>query len=69
MEEAQTDLGIKQEASYIITIKNLEASSPQGMDLPAEEKVDLPEHLQSRFQERRMCDRTYGSKQLKLDRG
>lgn len=51
--EAQTDLGIKQEASYIITIKNPEASSPEGMGLPAEEKVDLPEHLQSRFQERR----------------
>ena len=53
--EAQEDLGIKQEASYIITIKNPESSSPQGMGLPAEDKVDLPEHLQSRFQERRFA--------------
>lgn len=51
--EAQKSLGIKEEASYIITIKNPTGSSPQGMGLPAEEKADLPEHLQNRFQERR----------------
>ena len=53
--EAQEDLGIKEEASYIITIKNPESSSPQGMGLPAKDKVDLPEHLQSRFQKRRFA--------------
>lgn len=47
--KAQKDLGIKTEASYIITIKNPEAASPNGMGLPAEEKADLPEHLQNRF--------------------
>ncbi|MEO1671140.1 MAG: hypothetical protein AAFR77_10215 [Cyanobacteria bacterium J06631_2] len=51
--EAQKDLGIKEEASYIITIKNPEASSPEGMGLTAEDKVNLPEYLQSRFQKRR----------------
>ena len=51
--EAQKALGIKPEASYIITIKNPTASSPQGQGLPAEEKADLPQHLQNRFEERR----------------
>ena len=51
--EAQQALGIKTEASYIITIKNPESSSPQGMGLPAEEKADLPEDLQNKFKQRR----------------
>lgn len=51
--EAQQDLGIKAEASYIITIKNPEGASPNGMGLADEEKADLPEHLQNRFQQRR----------------
>ena len=51
--EAQKSLGIKEEASYIITIKNPQGSSPQGTGLPAEEKADLPEHLQNLFEERR----------------
>ena len=51
--EAQRALGIKTEASYIITIKNPEGSSPNGMGLPAKEKADLPEDLQNRFERRR----------------
>ena len=51
--EAQQALGIKTEASYIITIKNPESSSPQGMGLPAEEKADLPKDLQNKFKQRR----------------
>ena len=51
--EAQQAFGIREEASYIMTIKNPDASSPEGMGLPAEEKVDLPEHLQNRFEQRR----------------
>lgn len=54
--EAQLDLGIKPEASYIITIKNPETSSPKGMGLPSEEKADLPKHLQDRFEQRRFVD-------------
>lgn len=51
--EAQKAFGIKSEASYIMTIKNPEASSPKGTGLPAEEKADLPEHLQNSFEQRR----------------
>ena len=51
--EAQKALGIKTEASYIITIKNPQNSSPKGMGLSKEEKADLPEHLQNRFEQRR----------------
>ena len=51
--EAQQALGIKTEASYIITIKNPEGSSPNGMGLPAEEKADLPKDLQNKFEQRR----------------
>ncbi len=51
--EAQKALGIKAEASYIITIKNPEGSSPDGTGLPAQEKADLPKQLQNRFEKRR----------------
>ena len=51
--EAQQALSIKEEASYIITIKNPEGSSPQGMGLPEEGKADLPKDLQNRFEQRR----------------
>ena len=51
--EAQQALGIKEEANYIITIKNPEGSSPQGMGLAEEDKADLPKHLQDRFEQRR----------------
>ncbi len=46
--EAQKALGIKSEASYIMTIKNPEASSPKGTGLPTEEKAEILNDLRMR---------------------
>lgn len=50
---AQKAFRIESEASYIISIKNPEKSSPQGTGLEAEQKADLPKPLQDRFEDKR----------------
>jgi hypothetical protein len=49
----QRELGIEKEASYVLTVKNPEASSPPGAGLEASEKAELPAELQERFRGRR----------------
>ena len=51
--EVQQELNIESEASYIITVKNPEQPAPPGVGLADTELVELPAHLQQRFQGRR----------------
>jgi hypothetical protein len=51
--EVQRALNIKEEGSYILSIKNPQVSSPPGTSLGEERKADFPRHLQERFQKRR----------------
>ncbi|MGR6034088.1 MAG: hypothetical protein ACU4EQ_09120 [Candidatus Nitrosoglobus sp.] len=51
--EVQRALNIKEEGSYILSIKNPQASSPPSTSLGEERKADFPKHLQERFQKRR----------------
>lgn len=51
--EAQNEMNIDTEASYVFTIKNPEQGSPRGVGLRPEQKSHLPDELQSRFQNRR----------------
>ena len=51
----QHELGIEPEASYIVTVKNPEASSPPGVGLPGAGKARLPGRLQAIFRGRRFA--------------
>ncbi len=51
--DAQNEMNIRKEASYIITVKNPEAGSPPGAGLPGSEKADLSEPEQDKFHGRR----------------
>lgn len=51
--EVQAALNIAPEASYVLSVKNPEASSPQGMGLEPERRAAFPEALQQRFGDRR----------------
>ncbi|HEX5596727.1 MAG TPA: hypothetical protein VFX61_12040 [Micromonosporaceae bacterium] len=51
----QHELGIEPEASYIITVKNPQATSPPGIGLPGPGKAELPAALQDRFHGRRFA--------------
>ncbi|MEO3776546.1 hypothetical protein ABGB16_06790 [Micromonospora sp. B11E3] len=53
--EAQHDLNIESEASYIVTVKNPQAPSPPGVGLQGSRKVRLPGALQRRFHDRRFA--------------
>jgi hypothetical protein len=53
--EAQHDLGIEPEASYIVTVKNPQAPSPPGVGLRGSQKVKLPAALQGKFHGRRFA--------------
>jgi hypothetical protein len=49
----QQQLNIAPEASYILSVKNPEASSPPGVGLDASQRVEYPNPLEAKFQGRR----------------
>ena len=51
--EVQEELNIPKQGSYIIAIRNPEMAAPQSLGLPDNEKRELPDRLQARFQGRR----------------
>ncbi len=51
--EAQAELRIAPEASYVLSIKNPRAASPPGVGLSPRRKARLPKRLQDRFGGRR----------------
>jgi hypothetical protein len=51
--QAQQELRIEPEGSYILNIKNPDKPSPQGAGLREEQKVDFPQNLQKRFENHR----------------
>ncbi|MFR9775404.1 hypothetical protein ACL02O_05015 [Micromonospora sp. MS34] len=53
--EAQRELAIEPEASYIVTVKNPRAPSPPGVGLGAARKAALPAALQEKFHGRRFA--------------
>ncbi|OKI64031.1 hypothetical protein [Micromonospora sp. CB01531] len=53
--EAQHELSIEPEASYIVTVKNPQAPSPPGVGLGRSRKVKLPAALQQKFHGRRFA--------------
>jgi hypothetical protein len=54
--EVQRDLNIEREASYIISIKNPNASTPRGAGLENDQKAELPQRLQDLFKGRRFIN-------------
>ena len=53
--EVQKVLNIAPEASFALSIRNPEASSPAGASLPQTEKADYPDKLQEEFRARRFA--------------
>lgn len=51
--EAQWELKIEPEGSYVLNIKNPETSSPKNAGLSEDQQVDLPKDLQKRFENHR----------------
>jgi hypothetical protein len=49
----QEELNIEPEASYILSVKNPEASSPKGVGLSSSQRAEFPKALQRRFDGRR----------------
>lgn len=54
--EAQEELNIESEASFVITVKNPEAGSPPATGLTDSQTPFYPQHLQERFRGRRFID-------------
>jgi hypothetical protein len=54
--EVQKDLNIARAATYIISVKNPNASAPRGVGLEGEQKAELPKELQARFEGRRFLN-------------
>jgi hypothetical protein len=54
--EVQQSLNIAEEASYIISVKNPEQPSPQGVGLDESRQADFPKKLQARFRGRRFVE-------------
>ena len=54
--EVQQSLNIAEEASYIISVKNPEQPSPQGVGLDESRQADFPKKLQVRFRGRRFVE-------------
>ena len=54
--DVQQELNIARAATYIISVKNPAASTPQGVGLESEQKAELPKQLQERFQGRRFMN-------------
>ena len=53
--EVQKAFNIAPEASFALSIKNPEASSPAGVGLPETEKAQYPDKLQEEFRDRRFA--------------
>ncbi len=53
--EAQQDLHIAPEASYVLSIKNPAKGSPANTGLSQKQKADFPEKLQNQFRDRRFA--------------
>lgn len=51
--EAQRELNLLPEASYILAVRNPQAPAPPGAGLAPEQRADLPVELQRRFDNRR----------------
>lgn len=51
--EVQRELGIREEGSYILSVKNPDVPAPPGAGLRPRQKADFPRRLQERFGERR----------------
>ena len=51
--EAQEELGIREEASYVLAVKNPDAPTPVGVGLRPRQQADFPRELAERFQGRR----------------
>ncbi len=54
--EVQKELNIARAATYVLSVKNPNASAPNGVGLEDDQKAELPKHLQERFQGRRFID-------------
>jgi hypothetical protein len=54
--EVQRALNIEEEASYIISVKNPDQPSPEGVGLDEERQADFPKELQGKFGGRRFAD-------------
>jgi hypothetical protein len=54
--EVQRALNIEEEASYIISVKNPDQPSPEGVGLDEDRQADFPKKLQGKFRGRRFAD-------------
>jgi hypothetical protein len=54
--EVQEALGIEQEASYIVAVRNPEAPAPQQAGLPRHERPDYPDELVEKVRGRKFAD-------------
>lgn len=54
--EAQEALGVAEEASYVISVRNPDAPSPPRAGLRGEQRAELPRELAERFGNRRFAD-------------
>jgi hypothetical protein len=53
--EAQRQLNIRPEASYIVAVRNPVAPAPPGVGLQANRRAELPRELEERFRDRRFA--------------
>jgi hypothetical protein len=54
--DVQQELNIARSATYIISIKNPNASTPRNVGLESDQKAELPKHLQEKFKGRRFIN-------------
>lgn len=54
--EVQDELGIEEQASYVISVKNPEKGSPRAAGLSEDRKADFPKKLQEKFRDRKFID-------------
>ena len=54
--DVQRALNIREEGSYIISVKNPETPSPRGAGLEEHEEAEFPKRLQERFRNRRFIN-------------
>jgi hypothetical protein len=54
--EVQQELGIEPEASYILSVKNPDAPTPEGAGLPDRARAEYPRELSDRFRGRKFAD-------------
>lgn len=54
--DVQKELDIAEEASYIVSVKNPQASAPRGAGLSEERRADFPQRLKDVFRNRRFSE-------------